>query len=134
MELLRLERNRDRRFAREKQKAGVVGGAGPPRSPSSPVTNVGGGGGRGGPGTQRKCANCGQVGHIKTNKKCKCPLSFSDAVLQFFERVSFAILRHIRKYLANGPYPTFRLCPLLNGTMKQEEGGFGDSAFSTATQ
>ena len=20
--------------------------------------------------TQRKCANCGQVGHIKTNKKC----------------------------------------------------------------
>jgi hypothetical protein len=26
-----------------------------------------------GTGTTRKCANCGQVGHIKTNKKCvKC--------------------------------------------------------------
>ena len=24
-------------------------------------------------GTQRKCANCGQVGHIKTNKKCVAP-------------------------------------------------------------
>lgn len=23
-----------------------------------------------GTGTTRKCANCGQVGHIKTNKKC----------------------------------------------------------------
>jgi transcription initiation factor TFIID subunit 1, fungi type len=26
-------------------------------------------------GTTRKCANCGQVGHIKTNKKYVCPCS-----------------------------------------------------------
>ena len=43
-------------------------------------------------GTQRKCANCGMIGHIKTNKK---------------------------------------LCPLLNGTMKQED-GFAEQGFSTA--
>ena len=73
MELLRLERNRDRRFAREKQKAGVSGGAGSPRSPNSPATNIGS---KGGQGTQRKCANCGQVGHIKTNKKYRAFFSF----------------------------------------------------------
>ncbi|KAJ5832915.1 Transcription initiation factor TFIID subunit 1 domain of unknown function [Penicillium riverlandense] len=58
-ELSRLNRNKERRFAREKQK-------GIPRSGESS--------GDGRPaGTQRKCANCGQVGHIKTNKKL-CPL------------------------------------------------------------
>jgi transcription initiation factor TFIID subunit 1 len=33
-----------------------------------------------GTGTTRKCANCGQVGHIKTNKKCakKKPFNFFD--------------------------------------------------------
>ena len=34
-------------------------------SPTSPVPTTG----TKPPGTQRKCANCGQVGHIKTNKK-----------------------------------------------------------------
>ncbi|KAJ5669481.1 transcription initiation factor TFIID [Penicillium macrosclerotiorum] len=58
-ELIRLNRNKERRFAREKQK-GIA------RSGDSPAD--------GKPtGTQRKCANCGQVGHIKTNKKL-CPL------------------------------------------------------------
>ena len=58
-ELSRLNRNKERRFAREKQK-GIA------RSGDSPAD--------GKPtGTQRKCANCGQVGHIKTNKKL-CPL------------------------------------------------------------
>ncbi|KAJ5647110.1 Transcription initiation factor TFIID subunit 1domain of unknown function [Penicillium lividum] len=58
-ELTRLNRNKERRFAREKQK-------GISRSGDSPAD--------GRPtGTQRKCANCGQVGHIKTNKKL-CPL------------------------------------------------------------
>jgi transcription initiation factor TFIID subunit 1 len=83
-ELGRLERNKDRRLTREKQKAGAAGSPDGPASPGGSAT----------PskptGTQRKCANCGQVGHIKTNKK---------------------------------------LCPLLNGTMKQED-GFGDSSFS----
>lgn len=33
----------------------------------------GGGGGKNAQPTARKCANCGQVGHIKTNKKSvKC--------------------------------------------------------------
>ena len=37
--------------------------------------------------TQRKCANCGQVGHIKTNKKL-CPL-FKDGKLQEFDNAAF---------------------------------------------
>ena len=70
-ELARLERNKERRHAREKQK----GTFRPPvdgdtaASPSAILT----------PsvekpvGTTRKCANCGQAGHIKTNKKY-CPI------------------------------------------------------------
>ncbi|KAI4251445.1 MAG: hypothetical protein LQ352_004845 [Teloschistes flavicans] len=65
-ELTRLERNQDRRLAREKQKSFVNDDAAQ-KSPDSPTANVAV------PvktaGTQRKCANCGQVGHIKTNKK-----------------------------------------------------------------
>ena len=56
-ELSRLNRNKERRFAREKQK-GIPRAGDPDGKPA---------------GTQRKCANCGQVGHIKTNKKL-CPL------------------------------------------------------------
>ncbi|OQD82902.1 hypothetical protein PENANT_c019G04002 [Penicillium antarcticum] len=56
-ELGRLNRNKERRFAREKQK-GIPRAGDPDGKPA---------------GTQRKCANCGQVGHIKTNKKL-CPL------------------------------------------------------------
>lgn len=65
-ELARLERNKDRRIARDKQKGlHTDGAADSPISPQSPTAA---------PlpkaiGTQRKCANCGQVGHIKTNKK-----------------------------------------------------------------
>ncbi|KAI9662555.1 MAG: hypothetical protein M1821_008722 [Bathelium mastoideum] len=88
-ELARLERNVERRKAREQQKGIRTGDAG---SPGSPAAAGGSGGGAAAPkpaGTQRKCANCGQIGHIKTNKK---------------------------------------LCPMLNGTMKQDD-SFGDSAF-----
>ncbi|PHH87396.1 hypothetical protein CDD83_8927 [Cordyceps sp. RAO-2017] len=86
-ELERLEKNKARRQAREQQKelhqkanAGDAGSPGPNGADKVPT------------GTTRKCANCGQVGHIKTNKK---------------------------------------LCPLLNGTMKAdqgaaEHGGFGN--------
>ncbi|KAI9756377.1 MAG: Autophagy protein 22 [Chaenotheca gracillima] len=87
-ELARLERNKDRRIARDKAK-GIIhpdGSAASPNSPGSPSTvNTKSA------GTQRKCANCGQVGHIKTNKK---------------------------------------LCPLLNGTMKQED-TFPDAGFGS---
>lgn len=58
-ELSRLNRNKERRFAREKQKG--ISRAGDSAADGKPA------------GTQRKCANCGQVGHIKTNKKL-CPL------------------------------------------------------------
>ena len=65
-ELARLERNKDRRIARDKQKGLHTDGAtDSPISPASPAAAPG-------PkitGTLRKCANCGQVGHIKTNKK-----------------------------------------------------------------
>ena len=64
-ELARLERNKDRRIARDKQKGIHTDGAadveGSPTSPSAAPAKIA--------GTQRKCANCGQVGHIKTNKK-----------------------------------------------------------------
>ncbi|GFF22686.1 putative transcription initiation factor TFIID 111 kDa subunit [Aspergillus udagawae] len=61
-ELSRLNRNKERRFAREKQKGAFKGSTGD--SPADGAKAA---------GTQRKCANCGQVGHIKTNKKL-CPL------------------------------------------------------------
>lgn len=61
-ELARLERNQERTHAREKAKGlgdsdVAVGGISGPSGGSKPT------------GTQRRCANCGQVGHIKTNKK-----------------------------------------------------------------
>ncbi|KAL2142728.1 hypothetical protein VTI28DRAFT_816 [Corynascus sepedonium] len=66
----RLEKNKERRKKREKQKklqqkmrdGGTAGDDGSPEPSTEKVT-----------GTTRKCANCGQVGHIKTNKKL-CPL------------------------------------------------------------
>ncbi|KAI9892119.1 MAG: hypothetical protein M1814_001825 [Vezdaea aestivalis] len=70
-ELARLERNKDRRIAREKQK-GIVNDDNPesPASPGSPSVTPAV---KAPTGTTRKCANCGQVGHIKTNKKL-CPM------------------------------------------------------------
>ncbi|KAI5307335.1 hypothetical protein KEM56_007269 [Ascosphaera pollenicola] len=79
-ELQRLQRNKERRHAREKQK-GMGGGSIDLGSPSSAaggfgafgaLAATGAGPGKGG-GTTRKCANCGMVGHIKTNKKM-CPM------------------------------------------------------------
>lgn len=62
----RLEKNKERRLAREKGKGvhfdGTTDDVGSPSSPATVTTKVA--------GTARKCANCGQVGHIKTNKKC----------------------------------------------------------------
>lgn len=81
-ELARLQRNKERREARERQSgkraAGGGGGGGggsvygdamSPADAASPSTP-----GAGGPkqATTRKCANCGQAGHIRTNKKL-CP-------------------------------------------------------------
>jgi len=72
-ELARLERNKERRHAREKakgkqlQRASTIepGDAGSPSATPAPSIEKP-------TGTTRKCANCGQTGHIKTNKKL-CP-------------------------------------------------------------
>ncbi|GAM34159.1 transcription factor TFIID complex subunit [Talaromyces pinophilus] len=63
-ELTRLNRNKERRFAREKQKG--IGRASIGDSEEAGTPSKGGG------TTTRKCANCGLIGHIKTNKKL-CP-------------------------------------------------------------
>ncbi|KAI1338835.1 hypothetical protein F5Y15DRAFT_99385 [Xylariaceae sp. FL0016] len=72
-ELARLMKNQERRQIREKQgkgkkknavaNASINGDASPDPSSADKASA----------GTTRKCANCGQVGHIKTNKS-KCPL------------------------------------------------------------
>jgi hypothetical protein len=59
-EYARLQRNIERREGREKAK-GIYKEKGDGTTTSGP--------GKGG-ATPRKCANCGEVGHIKTNKKC----------------------------------------------------------------
>jgi len=91
-ELARLERNQERRLHRERLKArnmasasaagSPAAAASPGPGPSSPsISEAAGpapgpapnaskpGKGRSKDGTARKCANCGQVGHIKTNRK-----------------------------------------------------------------
>ncbi|KAJ2905722.1 uncharacterized protein MKZ38_004589 [Zalerion maritima] len=65
-ELSRLYKNQERRHVREKQKGVSL----PSQNGATPSVE---GGGKG-TGTTRKCANCGQVGHIKTNKKYVCAL------------------------------------------------------------
>ena len=61
-EVARLERNIERTHAREKAKG--LGDS------SVAISGIAGSSVGGKPsGTQRRCANCGQVGHIKTNKK-----------------------------------------------------------------
>ncbi|KIW62899.1 hypothetical protein PV04_09789 [Phialophora macrospora] len=92
--LAQLEKNKARRQKRNKNKEAALGGATSPggTAMSPDVDGPFTGGGKNTQPTQRKCANCGQVGHIKTNKK---------------------------------------LCPLLNGTVKQED-AFNNAAFMNA--
>lgn len=83
-ELARIQRNVERREARERQKGRTTGAspsaAGSPGAASEGDENSSAvlgsadgtpqkGRGRNKEGTARKCANCGQVGHIKTNRK-----------------------------------------------------------------
>lgn len=78
-ELDRLKRNMDRRKARERAK-GMHASPSEANSPAQDNTDAGevpptatsgkkGRAKKNTEGTARKCANCGQVGHIKTNKK-----------------------------------------------------------------
>ncbi|KAI1502972.1 hypothetical protein F5X99DRAFT_377182 [Biscogniauxia marginata] len=66
-ELSRLLKNQDRRQIREKQGKSKKKNPHPDASPDPSSAD------KASAGTTRKCANCGQVGHIKTNKS-KCPL------------------------------------------------------------
>ncbi|KAL2421631.1 Transcription initiation factor TFIID subunit 1 [Exophiala dermatitidis] len=91
-ELAKLEKNFARRKHRKNKNAAAATSPGGTAMSPDGDAGGGGGGGKNTQPTQRKCANCGQVGHIKTNKK---------------------------------------LCPLLNGTIKQED-GFNNSAFMGA--
>ena len=82
-ERTRIIKNSERREARERAKyrhsnvgaagsppASVAGSPGPSDADTTTVTpQKAGRGGRNKDGTARKCANCGQVGHIKTNRK-----------------------------------------------------------------
>lgn len=84
-ELQRIKRNAERREARERLKAkgNGNGNVASPAAGSPGPSDVDGpnptagtdntpqktGKGRSKDGTQRKCANCGLVGHIKTNRK-----------------------------------------------------------------
>jgi hypothetical protein len=70
-ELARLTRNIERREGREKAK-GIL--------PKQTEGGASGGAGKGG-ATPRKCANCGEVGHIKTNKKCGKSVSFQVSAI-----------------------------------------------------
>lgn len=76
-ELERLEKNKARRQAREQQKElhqkASAGDAGSPKASGADKVLT---------GTTRKCANCGQVGHIKTNKKYDTPY-FPSLIISF---------------------------------------------------
>ena len=77
-EYARLQRNIERREGREKAK-----GIHKSQTGEGGTNSAGGGPGKGG-ATPRKCANCGEVGHIKTNKKC-VGKSISYASLPFID-------------------------------------------------
>ena len=79
IELERIKRNADRREQREKHKKGGPSASSPLAAGSPAQSDVDAAGQNGTPqksgrgktkdGTGRKCANCGQIGHIKTNRK-----------------------------------------------------------------
>ncbi|KAI1127130.1 hypothetical protein F5Y10DRAFT_243501 [Nemania abortiva] len=72
-ELSRLLKNQDRRQVREKQGKGKKKNANTNANVNATAASPDASGDKALGGTTRKCANCGQVGHIKTNKS-KCPL------------------------------------------------------------
>lgn len=106
----RLEKNKERRKKREKQKklqqkmrdGGTAGDDGSPEPSTEKVT-----------GTTRKCANCGQVGHIKTNKKYVLPQSV---------HLTPALLLTLNFE---------RLCPLLNGSQPRNQNPDDTASFGS---
>jgi hypothetical protein len=106
-ELARLTRNVERREGREKAKGLHV--ASIPGTPGAGAAN----GVKATGSTPRKCAGCGEVGHIKTNKKSVLLLSCAFHVEShcFF----LSLIRACLLTLSN------RMCPLLNGQKKQSD-------------
>ncbi|KAH9825939.1 Protein of unknown function (DUF3591) [Teratosphaeria destructans] len=168
-EYQRIKRNVDRREARERLKNHQVGGAGsPPASnagspgPSDAEGRAGVNGsadgtpqkaarGRPKDGTARKCANCGQVGHIKTNRKSVnlffvCSLCGTKNKFNLENEDVTVMSPSKGKHKAAGgdgrrdstvaadDYSTFQLlCPMLNGTMKTEDANAaGSNAFGAS--
>lgn len=72
-ELKRMETTKQKKPRRKKTAVNAGSPGGNNNSPgldgADPGTPAPGTGGKNTTATQRKCANCGQVGHIKTNKK-----------------------------------------------------------------
>jgi len=100
-EMARLQRNMERREGREKAKGIHRSQQGDGATSKSGAT-------------PRKCANCGEVGHIKTNKKCAPPISSSVPT-------------------RDANITLHRLCPLLNGSKKQSDTFRDAGAASPAT-
>ncbi len=98
-ELARIERNAERRQVREKAKGRPGGGSPSAASPGGQSDAAGsaegtpqkGARGRNKGETARKCANCGQVGHIKTNRKSVQPLfdCLICGVMPWFEEPNY---------------------------------------------
>lgn len=106
--MTRLNRNKERRFAREKQKG--IGRASIADSEEAGTPSKSGG------TTTRKCANCGMVGHIKTNKKyfsLHWTYTYVDIAANHFFTAST------------------RLCPKLNGSAPPDD-AMSETAFSMA--
>lgn len=78
-ELTRLLKNQDRRQIREKQGKGKKKSThSNANADASPDLSSGD---KASAGTTRKCANCGQVGHIKTNKRYWHRCSLKNALV-----------------------------------------------------
>ena len=80
--LKELQKKKDRRAQRERYKKGTsaaaINASGSAMSPDGDASEN-----KDIRPTQRKCANCGQQGHIKTNKKCVlCGLSYYKKQVQ----------------------------------------------------
>ena len=136
---MRLLKNQDRRQIREKQGKGkrktAHFNANTEASPDPSSAD------KAAAGTTRKCANCGQVGHIKTNKRywhnCSLLRLFVPPSISPATQGSDFLLVQQKTQLAN--FACLSKCPLLNGTISTnnngaDHGGFGSFSTPAAAQ
>ncbi|KAH8157639.1 hypothetical protein CIB48_g10606 [Xylaria polymorpha] len=97
-ELSRLLKNQDRRQVREKQGKGKKKGASANTNGNN-AASPDASGDKASVGTTRKCANCGQVGHIKTNKRywhyCHSVLGPSSPTLSILPLTSSEVVNEL---------------------------------------